>query len=99
DRADQRRIRAKAAFPHTAAEDDGIRSAIAWGERAPSKIREAEYLEEIRRHPQPTESLARRPPGQIDASPSIAGNRFERRGTRLPVAQISAGRDTAVRGG
>src|SRR5262249_59932908 len=84
-RADQRRICAKAVFPHTAAEDDRTRPAIARGERAPSEIREAEYLEEISRHPQTTESFAGRAAGQIDGSRSIASHRLEPRGTPPPL--------------
>jgi hypothetical protein len=87
-RADQRRIGVKAPFPHTAAEDDGIPVAVAWGERAPSEIREAEDLEEIRRHPQTMQSLAGRRTGQIDGSRSIASNRLERGGANLPVGQV-----------
>src|SRR5436853_3920228 len=42
----QRRICAKAAFPYTATEDDGIRPTIAWSKRTPSEIGEAEHRSE-----------------------------------------------------
>src|SRR5439155_27111571 len=70
-----------------------------WGERTPSEIREAEYLEKLTRHPHTTESLAGPPSGQIDSSHSIASHRLERRGARLPLGQVQYRRESGVRGG